>query len=155
MLQLTTSARSSLDNATGYLDQCFAPTVKRGIPFSSTHGNHDNANNINHQEEIEYEMAHYSALSYTRMDVGPAPWGVGNYCKFPIKPLVLLDNVYIAVPVFANQSDSTPALIMWFFDSRSFVSGTGDGPGTSDSLYFSLLDSFPRTCSCLSKLLLG
>jgi hypothetical protein len=27
------------NNATGYLDQVFKPTVDRGIPFSSTHGN--------------------------------------------------------------------------------------------------------------------
>ena len=27
------------DNATGYQDQCYAPTVARGLPFSSTHGN--------------------------------------------------------------------------------------------------------------------
>jgi hypothetical protein len=87
------------DNATGYLDQVFAPTVQRGIHFSSTHGNHDNAvrapanphtrnamyltcvqNNINHLEEIEYEQKHYSNLSYTRSDVGPKPYGPGNYC---------------------------------------------------------------------------
>ncbi|KZO91967.1 Metallo-dependent phosphatase [Calocera viscosa TUFC12733] len=101
------------DNATGYLDQYFAPTVQRGIPFSCTHGNHDNADNINHQEEIEYEQKHYSDLSYTRMDVGPQPWGVGNYW----------------VPVYANEGDWAPAVIMWFFDSRSFTSGTGAGPG--------------------------
>ena len=27
------------DNATGYQDMCYQPTVERGIPFSSTHGN--------------------------------------------------------------------------------------------------------------------
>lgn len=75
------------NNATGYLDQCFQPTVERGIPFSSTHGNHDNANNINHQEEIEYEQAHYSSLSYTRSDVGPKPYGSGNYCQSFYAPL--------------------------------------------------------------------
>ncbi|KAJ7469854.1 Metallo-dependent phosphatase-like protein [Mycena galericulata] len=101
------------DNATNYLDIVYAPTVARNIPFSSTHGNHDNANNINHQEEIEYEQAHYSALSYTRSDVGPKPYGSGNYW----------------VPVYAKSSDWVPAAVMWFFDSRSFVSGTGDGPG--------------------------
>ncbi|KAF7305655.1 Metallo-dependent phosphatase [Mycena chlorophos] len=100
-------------NATGYLDQCFAPTVARKIPFSCTHGNHDNANNINHWEEIQYEQKHYADLSYTRSDVGPKPYGPGNYW----------------VPVYATEHDSKPALIMWFFDSRSFVSGTGDGPG--------------------------
>ncbi|ORX35176.1 Metallo-dependent phosphatase-like protein [Kockovaella imperatae] len=101
------------DNATGYMDQCFRPTVERNLPFSSTHGNHDNADHITHDEEIKYEMAHYSNLSYTRSDVGPAPYGNGNYW----------------VPVYANADDWAPKLIMWFFDSRSFVSGSGDGPG--------------------------
>ena len=31
--------------------------------------------------------------------------------------------------MYANTGDYSPALVMWFFDSRSFVSGTGDGPG--------------------------
>ncbi|KAJ7156198.1 Metallo-dependent phosphatase [Mycena filopes] len=97
-------------NATKYLDQLFAPTALRKIPFSSTHGNHDNSLVINHLEEIEYEQKHYSALSYTRADVGPKPYGCGNYW----------------VPVYANQNDFVPALVMWFFDSRSFVTG---GPG--------------------------
>ncbi|KZT50667.1 Metallo-dependent phosphatase [Calocera cornea HHB12733] len=100
-------------NATGYLDQMFGPTVQRNIPFSSTHGNHDNADNITHLEEIEYEVAHYGRLSYTRADVGPRPYGCGNYW----------------VPVFANEWDWAPAVVMWFFDSRSFTSGSGDGPG--------------------------
>ncbi|KIY73264.1 Metallo-dependent phosphatase [Cylindrobasidium torrendii FP15055 ss-10] len=102
------------ENATAYIDKCVAPTVQRNIPFSSTQGNHDNAEHITHQVEIEYEQEHYAELSYTRMDVGPKPWGVGNYW----------------VPVFPDDAeDSKPALIMWFFDSRSFVSGSGNGPG--------------------------
>ncbi|KAJ7196231.1 Metallo-dependent phosphatase-like protein [Mycena pura] len=100
-------------NATKYLDQVFAPTVARKIPFSSTHGNHDNTLAINHQIEIEYEQAHYAALSYTRADVGPKPYGCGNYW----------------VPVYASKSARVPALVMWFFDSRSFVSGNPEGPG--------------------------
>ncbi|KAJ6522405.1 Metallo-dependent phosphatase-like protein [Mycena capillaripes] len=99
-------------NATKYLDRVFAPTVARKIPFSSTHGNHDNSLAINHQEEIEYEQAHYSTLSYTRSDVGPKPYGSGNYW----------------VPVYATKTSSVPALIMWFFDSQSFVSGNPSGP---------------------------
>ncbi|KAH7107899.1 Metallo-dependent phosphatase-like protein [Auriculariales sp. MPI-PUGE-AT-0066] len=106
------------DNATAYLDLAFAPNVERGVHFSTTHGNHDNANNINHQQIIEYETSKYGTLSYTRTDIGPQPWGVGNYCKF--SPAW--------VPVYAVPEDNSPAVIMWFFDSRSFVSGTGNGP---------------------------
>ncbi|KAJ7698347.1 Metallo-dependent phosphatase-like protein [Mycena rosella] len=109
-------------NATKYLDQVFAPTVVRAIPFSSTHGNHDNSLAITHQEEIEYEQAHYSSLSHTRSDVGPKPYGSGNYW----------------VPVYATTTDCVPALIMWFFDSRSFVSGHpgGTGPTPPDANFY-------------------
>ncbi|KAJ7749638.1 Metallo-dependent phosphatase-like protein [Mycena metata] len=100
-------------NATKYLDQLFGPTASRNIPFSSTHGNHDNSLAINHLEEIEYEQKHYPTLSYTRADVGPKPWGCGNYW----------------VPVYAKQSDFVPALIMWFFDSRSFTAGAPQQAG--------------------------
>ncbi|KAF7323948.1 Metallo-dependent phosphatase-like protein [Mycena kentingensis (nom. inval.)] len=78
---------------------------------------HDNAEHINHQEEIEYEQAHYGkTLSYTRSDVGPKPYGLGNYW----------------VPVYAKPKDVIPAAVMWFFDSRSFVPGVpgGSSPGT-------------------------
>jgi hypothetical protein len=37
-------------------------------------------NNINHQQVIEYEQAHYPELSHTRSDAGPKPYGSGNYC---------------------------------------------------------------------------
>ncbi|KAJ7491353.1 Metallo-dependent phosphatase-like protein [Mycena galericulata] len=110
---LITGENVYASNATKYLDQMFAPTVARTIPFSSTHGNHDNTLAINHQEEIDYEQAHYSALSYTRSDVGPKPYGGGNYW----------------VPVYAKKNDIVPAVIMWFFDSRSFTSGNPAGPG--------------------------
>ena len=33
------------------------------------------------------------------------------------------------VPVYQNEWSFKPSFIMWFFDSRSFVSGTGNGPG--------------------------
>ncbi|KAJ7635246.1 Metallo-dependent phosphatase-like protein [Roridomyces roridus] len=112
---LITGENVFADNATKYLDQMYAPTVARNVPFSSTHGNHDNTLAINHQEEIDYEQAHYSALSHTRSDVGVKPWGSGNYW----------------VPVYAKKTDVVPAVIMWFFDSRAFTMGKpsdGNGP---------------------------
>jgi len=42
-----------------------------------------------------------------------------------------LIDALTGVPVYAHEGDFAPALIMWFFDSRSFVSGTGNGPGES------------------------
>nr|GAT58835.1 predicted protein [Mycena chlorophos] len=107
---LVTGENTFKHNATKYLDKVFEPTVARGIPFSSTYGN----DNINHQEELEYEQEHYGkTLSYTRSDVGPKPYGLGNYW----------------LPVYATPTAPIPAAIMWFFDSRSFTSGDGNGPG--------------------------
>ncbi|KAJ7162799.1 Metallo-dependent phosphatase-like protein [Mycena crocata] len=110
---LITGENVFVNNATKYLDKVFAPTASRRIPFSSTHGNHDNSLAINHLEEIEYEQTHYASLSHTRSDVGPKPYGCGNYW----------------VPVYATKSDFVPAVIMWFFDSRSFVGGHPGGTG--------------------------
>ncbi|KAJ7828777.1 hypothetical protein B0H14DRAFT_2811475 [Mycena olivaceomarginata] len=98
-------------NTTNYLDMVYAPTVARNIPFSSTHGN----NNINHQEEIEYEEAHYTHLSCARSDV----------FHFPVSVTLTMS---VGVPVYAKTTDWIPGAILWFFDSRSFVSGTGNGP---------------------------
>jgi hypothetical protein len=46
--------------------------------------------------------------------------------------------ITVGVPVYAKSSDAAPALVMWFFDSRSFVSGTGNGPGPvpADANYY-------------------
>ncbi|KAK7055838.1 Metallo-dependent phosphatase-like protein [Favolaschia claudopus] len=104
-------------NATKYLDQVFAPTVARKIPFSSTHGNVSISLNISCMSQ-----RHYSSLSYTRSDVGPKPYGCGNYW----------------VPVYAKKTDLIPTVVMWFFDSRSFVSGnpSGSGPTPIDANFY-------------------
>ncbi|KAF8877196.1 hypothetical protein BD779DRAFT_1558559 [Infundibulicybe gibba] len=95
------------ENATTLIDEIVAPLNSAKIPFSSSHGNHDNQANITHLEEIMREQQ-VSPLSYTRI----APPGVGgeggpgNYW----------------VPVYRNSADRAPVLILWFFDSRGGVS---------------------------------
>lgn len=51
---------------------------------------HDNSFNITHDQIIRHEQSKYRKLSYTRSDVGPAPYGNGNYCAFA-KRLLLRD----------------------------------------------------------------
>jgi len=103
---LITGENTFKENATTLIDEIVAPLNAAKIPFSSTHGNHDNNVNITHLEEIEREQR-VAPLSYTRV----APPGVGgeggpgNYW----------------VPVYGNEDDHTPMLIMWFFDSRGGV----------------------------------
>ncbi|KAF8877188.1 hypothetical protein BD779DRAFT_1558550 [Infundibulicybe gibba] len=79
------------ENATALIDEIVAPLNSAKIPFSSSHGNHDNQANITHLEEIMREQQ-VAPLSYTRI----APPGVGG-----------------------NSADRAPVLILWFFDSRA------------------------------------
>jgi hypothetical protein len=123
-------------------------------------------NNINHQQAIEFEQKNYK-LSYTRGDVGPKPWGNANYCMCSLLYHCMRFQsscrlgLFVGVPVYAKSTDLVPALIMWFFDSRSFVSGTGNGPGTSCSILsmaskWSAYTSYAcRTGPCQCRLLLG
>lgn len=100
---LITGEDTFRENSTTLIDRIVAPLNEANIPFSSTYGNHDNEPNITHLEEIRREQLD-SHLSYTRT----APPGIGgeggegNYW----------------VPVYENATDLTPALILWFFDSR-------------------------------------
>jgi len=108
---LITGEKTFKPNATFLVDEVVAPLNKAKIPFSSTHGNHDNQGNITHLQEIlrEQEVA---PLSYTRL----APPGVGG-TEGP-------GNYW--VPVYNKKSDRTPVLVLWFFDSRGgFAAGTG------------------------------
>jgi hypothetical protein len=137
-MQQHTWIRSSLLQSSGASTSA-APTAITTMPhvavfrFLHTKLTLRSQNNINHLQEIEYEQKQYSNLSYTRSDIGPKPYGPGNYCTLsrplPLLFICLVPNAFIGVPVYAKSTDLVPALIMWFFDSRSFVSGTGNGPG--------------------------
>ncbi|KAK0203927.1 Metallo-dependent phosphatase [Desarmillaria ectypa] len=100
---LITGEYTFRENSTTLVDRIVAPFNEFRVPFASSHGNHDNQVNITHLEEIIRERQ-VSSFSYTRS----APPGVGgeggpgNYW----------------VPVYANEEDHYPVLILWFFDSR-------------------------------------
>ncbi|TCD68154.1 hypothetical protein EIP91_011432 [Steccherinum ochraceum] len=110
---LITGENGFKENATVYIDQIVGPLNKLKIPFSSTHGNHDNQANISHIEEIIREQ-HDAPLSYTRT----APPGIGG----PSGP-----GTYW-VPVYANKKASKPSLILWFFDSQGGFSEGANEP---------------------------
>ncbi|KAJ7584772.1 Metallo-dependent phosphatase-like protein [Mycena floridula] len=109
---LVTGEYTSKESAMSFIDQIVGPLNDAKLPFSTTQGNHDNEPNVTHLAEILREQA-VAPLSYTR----PSPKGVGgeggpgNYW----------------VPVYANIADLTPALVLWFFDSRGGMS-FGDDP---------------------------
>ncbi|KAH9918748.1 Metallo-dependent phosphatase [Epithele typhae] len=102
---LITGENTFRENSTTLIDAIVAPLNSFKIPFSSTHGNHDNSVNITHSEEIRRELK-VAPLSHTRFAPTWADgegYGPGTYW----------------VPVYTTKTDSSPSLILWFFDSRS------------------------------------
>ncbi|KAI0746576.1 Metallo-dependent phosphatase [Daedaleopsis nitida] len=112
---LITGENTFRENSTKLIDEIVGPLNKFKIPFSSTHGNHDNEPNITHAEEITREMQ-VAPLSYTRFAPSWADgqgYGPGTYW----------------VPVYTKVSDLKPSLILWFFDSRGgFSEGANSKP---------------------------
>ncbi|KAI0353413.1 Metallo-dependent phosphatase [Trametes cingulata] len=101
---LITGENTFRENSTTLIDEIVAPLNRLRIPFSSTHGNHDNEPNITHAEEIRREQL-VAPLSYTRTAPAWADgegYGPGTYW----------------VPVYTKATDRNPSLILWFFDSR-------------------------------------
>ncbi|KAF8221591.1 Metallo-dependent phosphatase [Tricholoma matsutake] len=110
---LITGENTFKENSTTLIDEIVKPLNEARIPFSSTHGNHDNEPNITHTEEILREQR-VAPLSYTRMSppgVG-GEGGPGNYW----------------VPVYLKEHDPAPVLVLWFFDSRG-----GFSPGANST----------------------
>ncbi|KII84564.1 hypothetical protein PLICRDRAFT_57545 [Plicaturopsis crispa FD-325 SS-3] len=100
---MITGENTFKENSTLLVDEVVGPLVKARLPFSSTHGNHDNQHNITHLEEILREQL-VAPNSYTRL----APPGIGG---------VEGPGTYW-VPVYNKITDRAPALVLWFFDSR-------------------------------------
>ncbi|RDB18404.1 putative inactive purple acid phosphatase 16 [Hypsizygus marmoreus] len=110
---LITGENTFRENSTTLIDEIVGPLNTAKVPFSSSHGNHDNQANITHAEEILREQK-VSPLSYTRMSppgVG-GQGGQGNYW----------------VPIYRKKTDAVPVLILWFFDSRG---GFSPGPNST------------------------
>ncbi|KAH7105234.1 Metallo-dependent phosphatase [Auriculariales sp. MPI-PUGE-AT-0066] len=103
---LITGENTFAENSTKYIDMIALPLNEARVPFSSIHGNHDNQINITHMAEIERERK-VAPLSYTRA----APKGVGGE-QGP-------GNYW--VPIYRSKRDSSPSLILWFFDSRGGI----------------------------------
>ncbi|KAG9307965.1 Metallo-dependent phosphatase [Chiua virens] len=110
---LITGENTFRQNSTDLINEIMRPLNAAKVPFSTTGGNHDSDINITRADEIAREIE-ISPLSYTRFSppgVGGAG-GPGNYW----------------VPVYRNNTDPTPVLVLWFFDSRGmrgrFANGT-------------------------------
>ncbi|UKZ74565.1 hypothetical protein TrVFT333_002235 [Trichoderma virens FT-333] len=88
-------------NSTDYVDMVVSPLVARHLPWASTYGNHDSAYNLSSENIYEREKTYKNSL--TKKMVQNKNAGVSNYY------LEVMSN---------NKRDSTPAMILWFFDSR-------------------------------------
>lgn len=98
---LITGDNTFLSNATDYIDEIVAPLVERQLLWASTYGNHDSDYNLSRSAILEREQSYPNSL--TQSMVAGELAGVSNY-YLPVYP--------------SDSSATTPALIMWFFDSR-------------------------------------
>lgn len=89
-------------NSSTYLHEIVAPLVSMGKVWASTYGNHDSEVSLDPMTDIyEQEIQYPNSLTQSMIS-GPKA-GITNY-YLPVYP--------------HNASESTPALILWFFDSK-------------------------------------
>ncbi|KAL7625255.1 hypothetical protein AAE478_004471 [Parahypoxylon ruwenzoriense] len=98
---LITGENTFAGNSTQYVDQIVGPLVDRGLTWASTYGNHDYDFNISGNSILAREKQWRN--SRTTQMVFDSEAGVSNYY----------------LPVYDGISqNSTPELLLWFFDSR-------------------------------------
>ncbi|KIK78297.1 hypothetical protein PAXRUDRAFT_164361 [Paxillus rubicundulus Ve08.2h10] len=130
---LITGENTFRENSTSLIDEIVRPLNAVKVPFSSTSGNHDTHINITRAEEIAREIS-ISPLSYTRFSP-PGVGGVGGPANY-------------WVPVYEKTTDSAPALVLWFFDSRGGVYADGSQmPDWVDSTVAKWITSETETMS--------
>jgi hypothetical protein len=103
-------------NSSTYIDRVVAPLVKHDLPWASTYGNHDSEVNLDPAEMFRREKNYTSSLTQRRVSGSTA--GITNYY----------------LPIFGHDAsnDTTPAFILWFFDSQGgHYPMTKDDNGTS------------------------
>ena len=90
-------------NSSKYVHDVVSPLVDKGILWASTYGNHDSNTNLSPRLDVYDQEKEYPNSLTQRRVLGPKA-GITNYY----------------LPVYAHQApeSSTPALIIWFFDSK-------------------------------------
>ena len=90
------------NNSDQFIQQVLKPLKQAEIPWASTYGNHDSDGNLDPQQDI-YDHEKTYEKSLTRSMISSPTAGVTNYY----------------LPVYTRGgSEDTPALLLWFFDSR-------------------------------------
>ncbi|KAJ5614291.1 hypothetical protein N7528_007945 [Penicillium herquei] len=90
-------------NSNNYLDQVVSPLVDEGYVWASTYGNHDSNPNLDPRQDIyDQEKRYKNSLTQSLVDHSDA--GITNY--------------YLPVFSHGGSESATPALLLWFFDSK-------------------------------------
>jgi hypothetical protein len=99
---LVSGERTLKSNSSKYVLSVISPLVNEGYLWASTYGNHDSEINLDPEEDVfKTETRYRSSLTQSRVS-GPKA-GITNYY----------------LPVFSHSASNTkPALILWFFDSK-------------------------------------
>ena len=88
------------ENRTTYIDWLLQPLIEHNLTWGSTYGNHDHTVNTSAKMILDTEQK-YDGCRTNQMVFGRGS-GIGNYW----------------LPVYNSDDQSTPELLIWFFDSR-------------------------------------
>jgi hypothetical protein len=98
-------------NPAQYLHQVVKPLVEMDVPWASTYGNHDSEVNLDPEQDIySHEIKYRNSLTTSLISSPEA--GITNYY----------------LPIYPHKGSNTdPALILWFFDSKGGHYATNRG----------------------------
>lgn len=116
---LITGENTFKANSSAYVDRIVEPLVNRSLLWASTYGNHDSQFNLSRQEIFAREKKYSNSLTQSMVSTYSYETGVSNY--------------YLLI-YSANKTDTTPKVVLWFFDSRGgyeFQEDGDDGDGVA------------------------
>lgn len=100
---LVSGERAEREDSGKHIPNVVSPLVDGGYRWASTYGNHDSAVNFDPKKDM-YEAEHNYNNSLTQSLVSGDKAGVTNY--------------YLPVFSHGDSNKTTPALLLWFFDSK-------------------------------------
>ncbi|KAJ5915135.1 hypothetical protein N7454_011247 [Penicillium verhagenii] len=136
---LVSGEATQASNSNQYLDQVVSPLVKGGYLWASTYGNHDSNPNLDPRQDV-YDQEKKYQNSLTQSLVSDSKAGITNY--------------YLPVYSHGGSESDTPALLLWFFDSKGGREPTNrvskrDSTVRPDWVDQSVVDWFTQTNSDL------
>jgi len=117
------SAEVMFPNGSVVVDQLLQPVVRGNYRWASTYGNHDIGNNVTREEILATEQNYH-----------------GCYTQQGAAGLIGTTNYYVPIYPPVNETfTTTPAMILWFFDSRG---GRNSSGGISAYVHETVVDWF-------------